>query len=152
MVSRPLEPGPAAPSRTSAWYLDTSAATKLVLAEAESAALRAWCDRSRSTGGRIVISDLVRAELLRAVGRHDPDLLPLADRTAARFDRLRLTRDDFDRATAIEPPALRTLDALHLAAALQLGAALAGVVTYGVRLAEAADLRGVARTAPGRDR
>ncbi len=152
MVSRPADPGPGDPSRPPAWYLDTSAATKLILPEAESAALRAWCDRTRATGGRVVIGDLVRAELLRTVRRHDPDLLPFADRTMSRFDRLRVTRDEFDRAAAIEPPALRTLDALHLAAALQLGAALAGVVSYDRRLAEAADLQGVARTAPGRER
>lgn len=141
-------PGPPAP----AWYLDTSAATKLVLPEAESVPLRAWCDRTLADGGRIIISDLVRAELLRTVRRHDPDLLPFARGAAARFGRLAVTRRCFDSSAAIAPPVLRTLDALHLATALQLGSALAGIVTYDDRLAGAADLQGVARTAPGRDR
>lgn len=152
MVNRPGAPGPGGSSRPLAWYLDTSAVTKLILREAESRALRAWCDRSRSTGGRVVVSDLVRAELLRTVGRNDPDLLPSALRTAAEFDRLRVSREDFERAATIAPPTLRTLDALHLAIALQLGTALAGVVTYDARLAEAAALQGVARTSPGHDR
>jgi predicted nucleic acid-binding protein len=151
-VSGAAGSGAPAPAVAPVWYLDTSAATKLVIPEAESAALRTWCDRSRVTGGRFVVSDLVRAELLRTVGRHDQGLLPFAVRTAARFDRLRVTRETFERSAAIEPSALRTLDALHLATALSLGSALAGVVTYDARLAAAADLQGVARTAPGRDR
>ena len=156
MVSGAAESGAPAPAREpalpAAWYLDTSAATKLVIPEAESVALRTWCDRSRVTGGRFVVSDLVRAELLRTVGRHDRGLLPFAMRTAARFDRLGVTREVFECSAAIEPSALRTLDALHLAAALSLGTALAGIVTYDARLAAAADLQGVARIAPGRDR
>jgi len=50
-----------------AWYLDTSAAVKLVIAEAESAALRTWLNRRE-----LVASDLLRIELLRAVRHHDP--------------------------------------------------------------------------------
>jgi predicted nucleic acid-binding protein len=52
-----------------------------------------------------------------------------------------------DAAAALELPALRTLDAIHLASALSLGKDLA-VYTYDVRLAEAAADAGVAVRAP----
>jgi predicted nucleic acid-binding protein len=44
----------------------------------------------------------------------------------------------YDMASDLEPPSLRSLDAVHLAAALSVGADLAGVVTYDERMAAAA--------------
>jgi uncharacterized protein len=41
-------------------------------------------------------------------------------------------------ASAVAPPTLRTLDAIHLATALTLGDDLDGLVTYDLRLADAA--------------
>ena len=87
-----------------AWYLDTSAVTKLIVPEAESAALAAWCDRIQRGGGRVMIGDLVHAELLRTIRRHDPDLVPFAlgaalaglvtydDRLAGAAERLGIAR------------------------------------------------------------
>ena len=54
----------------------------------------------------------------------------------------------FERAADLDPDLLRGLDALHLAAALELGDDLDGVVTYDERLAAAAQLHGVTVTAP----
>jgi predicted nucleic acid-binding protein len=54
----------------------------------------------------------------------------------------------FEEAGRLDPPTLRSLDALHLAAALDLGDDLEGVVTYDERLAEAAMSNGVAVVAP----
>lgn len=139
-----------APSRL--WYLDASAAAKLVVAEPESDALRAWCADLVGRHERAVVSDLTRAEVLRVARRSPDDLLSPAHRILTEFEIVGVPAEAFDRAATIHPPTLRTLDALHLAAALQLGAALAGVVTYDQRLADAADLQGMARTAPGRDR
>lgn len=48
----------------------------------------------------------------------------------------------------LDPPGLRSLDAIHLAAALDLGDDLEGLVTYDDRLAEAAVSNGVAAVAP----
>ena len=42
----------------------------------------------------------------------------------------------------------RSLDALHMAAALELGDELAGVVTYDPRMAEAVRILGVRAVAP----
>ena len=53
-----------------AHYLDTSALVKLVVSEAETAALRAWMGEAERTP---VSCDLARTELLRAVRRAAPD-------------------------------------------------------------------------------
>ena len=54
----------------------------------------------------------------------------------------------FEQAGRLDPPTLRSLDAIHLAAALDLGDDLDGLVTYDDRLAEAATLNGIAVTTP----
>jgi predicted nucleic acid-binding protein len=43
------------------------------------------------------------------------------------------------RAAALDPPALRTLDAIHIATAMAVRSDLAGIVTYDLRLAAAAE-------------
>lgn len=53
-----------------AHYLDTSALAKLVVAEPETATLRAWLGEADRTP---VASDLARTELIRAVRRVAPD-------------------------------------------------------------------------------
>lgn len=51
-------------------------------------------------------------------------------------------------AGTVGPPALRSLDAIHLATALSLGADLEVLITYDERLAEAAGAAGIAAEAP----
>jgi len=51
-------------------------------------------------------------------------------------------------AGTLEPSALRSLDALHLATALELGADLEGMVTYDARMARAAEASLVTVAAP----
>jgi predicted nucleic acid-binding protein len=53
-----------------------------------------------------------------------------------------------DRAGALEPPTLRTLDAIHVASALALGDELEAIVTYDVRMAAAAEGLGLPLAAP----
>jgi predicted nucleic acid-binding protein len=67
---------------------------------------------------------------------------------------LEVTTEMFERAATLDPPGVRSLDALHIAAALGLGDDLDAVVTYDERLAAAAELHGVAVLAPAprRDR
>ena len=115
------------------WYLDTSALAKLVQTEPESAALRSWL-----SGRRWIISDLHRTELRRAVARARGTASARADRLLAEADLLKIDAEIFDRAGALEPPSLRSLDALHLAAAMALGPDLAGIVAYDDRLIAAA--------------
>ena len=128
-----------------AHYLDTSALTKLVVAEAETTALRAWL---AETDRHPVSCDLTRAELLRAVRRVAPDRAVRAREVLDSVTLVEVTTAIFEDAGRLEPTFLRTLDAVHLAAALDLGDDLDGIVTYDERLAQAARANGVAVISP----
>ena len=129
-----------------AYYLDTSAAVKLVVEEAGSTALRRFVEAARVP---IVSSDLLRTELLRATRRAAPERMVAARAVIDAVVLLTVSTAVFERAAQLEPEVLRSLDALHLAAALDLGDDLDGVVTYDDRLAEAARALGIAVVAPG---
>ena len=129
------------------YYLDTSALVKLVAPEPESDVLRQWLEARAEA---LVTSDLARTELFRAVRRVLPKSAPLARQVLDTLTVLRLETSVFEEAARLEPPGLRSLDALHLAAALLLEDDLLGVVTYDERLAEATRLLGYPVLAPGR--
>lgn len=127
-----------------ATYLDSSAIVKLAVAEPESAALRRYLRRRRP----VVASALARTEVGRA-------LLPLGDEAVrrgadvlARVELLRVSDRVLDVAARLQPPELRSLDAVHLATAQQLGSDLARVVTYDDRLSRAAAAMGWTVVAP----
>ncbi len=127
-------------------YFDTSALVKLVAAERETAALTDWlgvADRDPVT------CDLARTELLRATRRRDASAAPIARAVLEAMTVLPLRTEVFDAAGLLSPPSLRSLDALHIAAALALGDDLEVFVTYDRRLAEAAASNGLAVLAPG---
>lgn len=117
-------------------YLDSSALLKLVLAERESAALRAaltaWPDW--------VTSQLAAVECQRAVRRvgHDTSLAARMTHVLASCTMLRLDESTLRLAERVGQPQLRSLDAIHLAAALSMGDHPAAFVTYDERLAAAA--------------
>lgn len=128
-----------------AHYLDTSALVKLVVAEQETPALRAWL----SAGERsLVSSDLSRAELMRTVRRAAPDRIVQARAVLDSIILMDLPTHLFEDAGRLDPTVLRTLDAIHLAAALDLGDDLQAIVTYDERLADAALSNGVVVLAP----
>ena len=128
-----------------AFYLDTSAAVKLVVEERGSTALRRWL---REVDAPVVSSDLIRTELLRAVRRGAPEQMVAARAVLDSLILLSLATDTYERAGGLEPDLLRSLDALHLAVALELGDELDGVVTYDDRQAAAAQALGIAVVAP----
>jgi predicted nucleic acid-binding protein len=128
-----------------AHYLDTSALVKVVVAEPETEALTAWLAAADDSP---VTCDLTRAELLRAVRRAAPDRAVRARLVLDSLDLLSVTSATYDAAGRLEPATLRTLDALHLAAALELGDDLRTLVTYDERLAAAAQAHGVPVAAP----
>jgi uncharacterized protein len=131
-------------------YADASALVKLVRDEAESSALRTYLQ-----GAGLVSSELVLTEIPRAVRRAaalDPDL-PLdllLERAGALIEVLALR--PLDRALlagagALSEPALRALDAIHVAAAVDLDP-IEAFVTYDERQAAAARLAGLRTMAP----
>jgi len=128
-----------------AHYLDSSALVKLVVFEAESTALRAWLT---SENRDPVTSDLARTELLRAVRRAAPDRAVAAHEVLATMTVLTLSTETFEAAARLDPMTLRSLDALHLAVALELGDDLDGIVVYDERLADAANAYGISTLAP----
>jgi uncharacterized protein len=65
------------------------------------------------------------------------------------FTIIQLSTSTFERAALIDPPAIKSLDALHLAAALSVGDDLDVIVTYDDRLAATARAAGVATASPG---
>jgi uncharacterized protein len=133
-----------------AWYLDTSAFMKLVADEPESAAMVAWLDGCERRDEAVLSSDLLRAEA-RRVARRSIDAAALSSVLAwlERLDLVPISGATYDDAGLVDPPALRALDAIHLAVALTLGDDLGGVVTYDRRLAEAAAIVGVETLSPG---
>lgn len=128
-----------------AWYFDTSALVKLVAAEPESTPLRRWISARHRDA---VTCDLARTELLRAVRRTDPARAEQARNVLNAVDVVQVGTGVFEFAARLDPPDLRSLDAVHLAAALDLGDDLEGMVTYNGRLAGAAHHHGVNVVAP----
>jgi predicted nucleic acid-binding protein len=127
------------------WYLDSSALIKTIIQEPESRSLMRWLDAK----DELVTCELVRMEAVRAVRLSDPNAVPRARRAIATLTLIRLDDALYDAAADLQPPSLRSLDAVHLAAALSLGRDLAGVVTYDTRMADAARALDVLVEAPG---
>jgi uncharacterized protein len=133
----------------SLYYLDTSALMKLVTEEAESKDFAAWFGK-QSRKVRLVSCDLARTELMRATRR-----LPLAYVSRVRdvLDTLFLVTvptSTYEAAALLDPPALRSLDAIHLAAAIAFGDELRAFVTYDDQLSIAALQNGLHVLAPGK--
>lgn len=115
-------------------YLDTLALPKLVISEPESPALLTsilrWPDRAAAA--------LLRSEAIGALGGLDNT------QPSARLDNssepcgLLTSMSPCSTGPANSPLALRSLEAIHLAAALAIGPDLAVLLTYDRRLAEAA--------------
>lgn len=126
-------------------YLDSSAFVKLVVQEAETDALRAYLT---TRGDRRVASTLLRAEAVRAVRHLGPEVLATVREGIRRLDLIAIDDRILDAAGIIEPRVLRTLDAIHLATAMALGADLDAIVTYDDRMAEGAALLGLATATP----
>ncbi len=125
-------------------YLDSSALVKLVVQEAESRALRAYLrqDPERLSCG------LARTELIRAVRPLGPVAVEMARRRLRSIDLVPLDDALLDAAGMLEPLTLRSLDAIHLAAAQLVAPKLRAVVTYDRRMADAAASLGFPVAAP----
>ena len=124
-------------------YVDTSALGALLVEQLESDALEGWLDQ---TSDMLVSSDLLEVELRRLAVREgidQADVTRLLDGVSIAA----LDRAVYRSAGLLPMPYLRTLDALHLEAAMRLDAA--AVLTYDRRLSKAARSVGLRVVAPG---
>ena len=124
-------------------YADTSALGALLVLQPETRALLDWLDQTRA---RLVSSDLVETELRRMAVRDGRDQA----KVSAILDGVSLAA--LDRATYrsagfLPMPYLRTLDALHLEAAIRLD--VDAILTYDKRLGDSAGEVGLDVIAPG---
>lgn len=132
-------------------YADASALVKLIREEAESSVLRTYLG-----GADLVSSELILTEIPRAVRRAAARdrTLPLdllLERVGELVEAVALRPVDralLAGAGALTEPALRALDAIHVASAVSLDP-LAAFVTYDERQAAAARLAGLRTLAPG---
>jgi predicted nucleic acid-binding protein len=111
------------------FYLDTSAFLKLLVDEEHSLAMRSWY----SGGPDCWSSQLLATEALRATphqGLHAANVEELLDRISL----LLPTPATFRRAGVLGPAALRSLDALHIASALDLVPEVEAIVAYDRRV------------------
>ncbi len=124
-------------------YTDTSALGALLIRQDETEALVEWLDR---TDIALVSSDLLETELRRMATREERDQA----KVSAILDGVSLAaldRATFRLAGFLPMPYLRTLDALHLEAAMRLD--VEAILTYDHRLAQAAAEAGLDVIAPG---
>ncbi len=127
------------------WYLDSSAALKLLVEEAESAALTSTLDAERPS---LVACWLLETELRRAAHRVESLTQQAVTTLLAGVDLYDVPGSLFREAGVLPGVRLRSLDALHLAAAVRLG--VAGVLTYDRRMTDAAQELGLEVRSPGR--
>lgn len=115
-------------------YVDSSAIVKLAVAEPESKALRRYLTRHQP----LVSSALARTEVARALMPSGPEAVARGQEALRRLQLLRLNDRVLSEAGRMDPPELRSPDAIHLASARELGAAVKQIVTYDERMADAA--------------
>ncbi|MGH3680902.1 MAG: type II toxin-antitoxin system VapC family toxin [Natronosporangium sp.] len=134
-------------------YLDSSAIVRLLIdGEAYREDLLAYLQPR--AGDPVVTSVIGYVEVCRTLIRLDVD--PVRQRLAAASladYKLVAVTDEVRRAAATLPgKALRSLDALHVASAQQLGALLDVLVTYDHRMIDAARAAGLPVSSPGMTR
>jgi predicted nucleic acid-binding protein len=126
-------------------YIETSAAAKLLVDEPASSRLAARLDGAVDQDEALLSSMLLETELRRLAVRVDLAQAAVTH-LLERFDLMETDRSLYREAGLLPGRHLRSLDALHLAAALRVGADV--MVTYDRRPAEAADAAGLPVLAP----
>lgn len=125
-------------------YLDSSALVKLAVHEAESDALRRYLRRR----GPLVSSALARTEVVRALLLEGDEGITRGRAVLSRVELVRVSDRILNAAGVLQPPDLRSLDAIHLATAGQLGRDLGQLVTYDDRMLDAAIRLGIKTVTP----
>lgn len=125
------------------WYVDTSAALKLVVEEAESDALARAIDAEQPD---LVACWLLETELRRAAQRETAIGQEVVSELLQGIDLYAMPGSLFREAGLLPGANLRSLDAVHLAAAVRIG--VDEVLTYDTRMAESAASLGISVSAP----
>ena len=126
------------------WYLDTSAAIKLLVDERESADLAEYVDAAQQ---ELVSALLLETELRRAVYRHELLTQEAVSAFLATLTLYDMPPSLYMEAGLIGGPNLRSLDALHVCAALRCGAS--AILTYDKRMGQASAAVGLPVISPG---
>ncbi|MDQ1289628.1 MAG: uncharacterized protein QG622_3194, partial [Actinomycetota bacterium] len=128
-------------------YADTSALVKLLIAERETSVLASYL---ATVSDRTTSSELVIAELVRTVSRAGVTAAS-AGLLLRQLDLLTIDEASLWRAGRLPSPPgtfLRTADAIHVVAAMELGES--DFLTYDRRQAQAAEACGFRVVTPGR--
>jgi predicted nucleic acid-binding protein len=134
------------------FYLDASALVKLVRAEPETDALRAFISNADLLSSELALTEVPRAIRRAAALDRSLTLEPLLTRAGELMDAVALLPVDrplLTTAGAIEESVLRALDAIHLASAIDLSP-IDAFVSYDERQSAAARLAGLRTVQPGR--
>ncbi|MBO0839308.1 MAG: type II toxin-antitoxin system VapC family toxin [Sciscionella sp.] len=126
-------------------YLESSAAAKLLVSEAETAALTRYLDKQSDKGIAIVSGFILETELRRLAVRLDLDQLVVSN-LLDRLDLYEADRATFTEAGLLPGKNLRSLDALHIAMAIRVAAP--EMITYDQRQADSAMAVGLRVIAP----
>jgi predicted nucleic acid-binding protein len=126
-------------------YVETSAAAKLLVEESESVALSKYLDDLVADDVALVSGMLLETELRRLAARHELSQEAVSD-LLDRFDLVELDRAIFTEAGLLPGTHMRSLDALHIAVALRIGAE--AMVAYDERQCESARAVGLRVVAP----
>jgi uncharacterized protein len=130
----------------SLYYAGTSAVIKLLAEETDSKAFAAFYDDHGDA--EWVSSALLRIEVVRAVARVAPALLPDARDLLTAFSYIAIDDEIVEGAMNEPDRALRSLDAIHLATARILAPELDGLLSYDDRLGKAATDAGMPVLSP----
>lgn len=125
------------------WYLDTSAALKLVVEESESEALAQGIDHEQPD---LVACWLLETEMRRAAQREEALTQEIVTEFLEGVGLYEVPSSLFREAGLLPGAHLRSLDALHLTAAIRIG--VDRVVTYDERLSDSARSLGLSVLAP----
>lgn len=128
-------------------YLDSGALVKLIRFESATLELTEWLNARAEVP--LLSSALAEVEVPRALRRVAPDALPAVAQTLARVYRVEIDAAIRTDAGSLADPEVRSLDAIHLATARAMGAALHSFVSYDRRLLRAGNALGLPTASPG---
>jgi uncharacterized protein len=125
-------------------YIDTSSLGRVLLAEPDATAIRDLISRYDETWS----SALIIVELSRLARRED--LTPAADRILASLQLHPIGAAAIERASRLEPVQVRTLDAIHLDAAITLHGTgtITAILTHDEQLRDACAHHGIPLDTP----